>query len=610
MYLSQKNNKMAKIFNNPINIGEAIQNKLFPTILMWNRLEGRPRTHNFDKALKAEVRDALWMLCKQWQMGEFKGEDAGSPVFSKIKINSSELSEYSLGNGLKQPIDNTIPMETLVEQKKIPMERNATKISLDIRLQIGKYWVKLLKSKSLGSYFSKYVAFYGFSFPVKDRSTDFIYAHKEELQQWLAISGRCVDGYEIVKTIYSGDGASKNIVLDDPAHQAGLDEMGLELIKFFENNLFQPHHSDNAWLPDRLEYKASFADDSSKKNTLKAEEYYHGHLDWYAFNLETTNTNSQVNRETFTDTFIPTPVEFDGMPDKRWWKFEDHKTSFGDVTPATTDLSKLLLIEFGLTFANDWFLLPFTLPIGSISEIQGLTVTNNFGDNIWIEASEKGGSVLPDWSVFRQTSETLNKKLFLCPAAIKVQEGNPTEEIYLIRDEMANMVWGIEKVVPSSIGKGVQGGEYAIQKRQYHEKIIGVNEVFDFTANVYYRAMTDVPENWIPFIPVHADGHRRQIQLQRGSMLRIIDGDTLTPEKIKPLTNILREGLEIKPNPLPYIIHAEEITRRGIKVIQGFQRTRGLDGRVYVWFGTKKKTGRGEGHSGLAFDQLENVNTK
>jgi hypothetical protein len=44
--------------------------RLLPTIMKWNRLECRPRTRNFDRALQAEVRDALWMLTKQWQMGD------------------------------------------------------------------------------------------------------------------------------------------------------------------------------------------------------------------------------------------------------------------------------------------------------------------------------------------------------------------------------------------------------------------------------------------------------------------------------------------------------------------------------------------------------------
>ena len=61
-------------------INEAISVRAFPTITMWNRLEGRPRKDDFDRALKAEIRDPLWMLTKQWQMGEFLGDDAGSPL--------------------------------------------------------------------------------------------------------------------------------------------------------------------------------------------------------------------------------------------------------------------------------------------------------------------------------------------------------------------------------------------------------------------------------------------------------------------------------------------------------------------------------------------------
>lgn len=75
---------MANYHVENIQAAAALRQKFFPTSLMWNRLEGRPRTYNFDRAMRAEVRDALWMLTKQWQMGEFQGDDAGSPVFAKI----------------------------------------------------------------------------------------------------------------------------------------------------------------------------------------------------------------------------------------------------------------------------------------------------------------------------------------------------------------------------------------------------------------------------------------------------------------------------------------------------------------------------------------------
>ena len=55
-----------------------------PSITAYNRLEATPRTANFDRSLKAEVRDAMWMLTRQWQFGEFEGEDAASAAAAQI----------------------------------------------------------------------------------------------------------------------------------------------------------------------------------------------------------------------------------------------------------------------------------------------------------------------------------------------------------------------------------------------------------------------------------------------------------------------------------------------------------------------------------------------
>lgn len=115
--------------------------------------------------------------------------------------------------------------------------------------------------------------------------------------------------------------------------------------------------------------------------------------------------------------------------------------------------------------------------------------------------------------------------------------------------------------------------------------------------------MTQVPEHWIPFLPVHVDGTNREIQLQRSKMLRIIEGDIRAPERVEPATALLREGLEQQLKQ-PYFVHEEEVLRSGIIVSQQFQRTRWTNGQVYTWLGMHKKTGRGEGSSGLAFDQI------
>jgi hypothetical protein len=73
-------------------MAEALQQRLIPTITVWNRLEGRPRTDNFDRSLTAEIRDPLWMLTRQWQLGEFEGDDAGSPISAKIRMHTTRLT--------------------------------------------------------------------------------------------------------------------------------------------------------------------------------------------------------------------------------------------------------------------------------------------------------------------------------------------------------------------------------------------------------------------------------------------------------------------------------------------------------------------------------------
>lgn len=611
-------------------IQHDILNKLHPTVVMWNRLEGRPRTHNFDRAFKAEVRDALWMLTKQWQMGEFKGDDAGSPVFAKVHIATSQLNKYKASNQQVQTFEDSVPLEAKVEQKKIPFLREGKELSIDIRLEMGRYWLKLIK-KDYINYISKFIKEYTFHLPIKDKTTDYIYAHKDVWQQYAAISGRCMDGYNLYGYLKSPPihKVSDNISLAiSNSEKTGIDKLGEVFCKWFETLYYQPiEEKNNAWLPERLEYQfACSAPETSKEKVLIAEEYYHGHLDWYGFDIDAKlqslgNTNepdSPDTEKTFTNTFIPAQVQFDGMPDTRWWKFEDGKTNLGDIKPSTTDLAKLLLMQFGLVYANDWFLIPFTLPIGSLATIKGMSVTNTFGERFWIEASGSGNdNNWQRWNMFNLKTKgsnlsNANTGILLAPSSIKVQESNPLEEVCLIRDEMANMVWGLETIVSLPNGFGQKGNESGLQVRQFHKNLInnGLNVGTDpFKAKISYLAMTSVPENWIPFIPVHKANDNREIQLQRSSMLRIIEGDPAKPIKVKPKTGILRHGLDETP-PNAFYLHEEEVPRAGVRVSQAFQRTRWTNGEVFTWLGMQKYTGRGEGNSGLAFDQIVDVNIR
>jgi hypothetical protein len=300
------------------------------------------------------------------------------------------------------------------------------------------------------------------------------------------------------------------------------------------------------------------------------------------------------------------------MPNTRWWTFEDHAINFGDIDASTTDLAKLLFMEFALVYANDWFVIPCTLPSGSLAKIQGLAVTNVFGERFWITAADQtSGEDTTRWSMFTINvrnapagSPDADLTLLLLPTISKELSGPMLEEVFLVRDEVANMAWGVEKTIQQATGVSRSGKEVAAQTLNYLQGLIGAGSPPPpLTAPSRYQVMSSVPENWIPFIPVHVPGNNRTIQLQRAAMPRILLGDTSPPQKVQPLTAILRQGLDANPAQT-YFIHEEEVPRAGTRVTQYYANTRWSGGAIFTWLRAQKQVGRGEASSGLGFDRL------
>ncbi|MFW5941898.1 MAG: hypothetical protein ACOCXI_08865 [Chloroflexota bacterium] len=605
---------------------------ILPVLPLFNRLEARPRTHDFDQALRAEVRDALWMLAKQWQMGEFLGDDAGSPVTARVHVEKTMLTKYRPAQHPAEAFDDSVPLEAKVEQRPIPFQAGDVEISLDLRLLMGRHWARLLdKNGYPDSLRQSYVEHFGVHDPQPDDRDDVYYAaNRQSWRKHAAAAGRLVDGKKLYDDIVLDSGQHVLTVGADAGDHTDLIALGERFVQWFDELYYQPPRDapGDAWLPSRLEYQfAASAPHNDGEKVFSAREYYHGHLDWYNFSVEPdTETLGEVEPrplpEEFdtpiTRSFIPTPIQFGGMPHTRWWTFEEGRTNFGDIRPDTTDLNKLLLIEFGLVYANDWFLLPLTLPAGTVAAVRGLSVTNVFGENFWIVATGRGRDDDPDrWTMYSMDVAGLDRRpadlsLIIVPSVPKIQEGRPREEVRLVRDEVANMVWGIESVVPLPGGISAPGREAARDTLRFLRRIIAAGEPPqengpEPAANLRYKIMSSVPENWIPFIATHEEDSIRETRLQRGSMPRILEGDPEERvEKVKPRTNLLRPGLDQTPK-VAYFIDEEEVPRAGVNLTQSFQRARWYNGRVYTWLGVRKRTGRGEASSQLRFDYLQPV---
>lgn len=62
-------------------------------------------------------------------------------------------------------------------------------------------------------------------------------------------------------------------------------------------------------------------------------------------------------------------VDYLGMPNKRYWAFENGQLNYGRLNVNTTDLATLVFAEFGLLFRNDRMIIPFKVPVGSLCEV-------------------------------------------------------------------------------------------------------------------------------------------------------------------------------------------------------------------------------------------------
>ena len=538
-----------------------------PIVRGWNRLEGRPRSADFERSLRAEVRDPLWFLTRQWQYGEFEGEDAGSPIEALAAVSTRAIGSFSLG-ATESAYDVTIPLEVRVERESIPFD-------LMLHMQAGRLFERLLVADGVGTRYGDYVG----QWPLAAAAVD-----GEPTPDGDALLGagsdHLFDASALIAAVRDG---SHGTVVDGfsgmtAPEKAKLVGAGIKLLTWFDGAYAQPGAgvAASAWQPDRLGYGFACA---TPEVRLLASNYRGGSLDWIDFDAA-ARTDAGAAPTPQVLSFMPAGISFGGMPNPRYWEMESARTEFGHIDANTNDLAKLLLTEFMLLYSNDWCLFPLELDIGTLTRVQGLLVTDVFGEQTLVRPADRGRDAeWQRWSMFRLTGDDVEAAgLLLVPALPTMLEAPPSEQVRFLRDEMANMAWAVEHRVASVLGDPFDPAVYNTPPAPL--AAAGV-------AN--YVLGTSVPENWRPFIPVRKPGTTRSIKLQRAQL----------PVGDRPIRG------QVLRVPSPYFIEEEEIPRAGRIVDRRFQRARWIDGTAFLWIGRRSTSGRGEGSSGLAFDHIE-----
>ena len=610
------------------------------------------------------------MLTRQWQLGEFEGEDSGSPIYVNVVNRQDEISGV-LQNRDVFEYDGSMPLEVFVERTSPEVTTSkangGTDSQLDLQMQVrlGLQFHSevdvLLKDILVDTAeirrFKRFLAQDPeLRFELNQKQTEF---EVEVTKKFISIvKWRVINIYKATGNLNSAEILMRKIdeyfeENPNPDHSvpAAVKKAVLHAIEnlkiWWYGKKEQPHAVNrepaffeglpenlSTWNSRRLEYDfkvqitpKDLAGNLTGKLILDASGYKEDHLDWYSFTVSNESTEDleltskkQAQNQPWPPYPIATRFKFAGMPEKRWWNFEDTHVDFGSISPKMNNIASILLMEFALVYSPDWFVIPCRMSVGSVNKIDKLAVLDCFGDETLIEPAGNTESELhmkqsdkswDSWGMFTLSEKYKDRDkqhftpyFFLPPALDYVLTGLPLEEVRMLRDETANLVWAVERTYRTFYGEPVSGYDHSVllQKRTTDVLLLDEDDGGEESDKpLKYKLMTGVPRNWIPFIPVHTtnltsgpvDPIQKQIELQRASMINAADQSC-----IRPNSRLLNEVQS------PYYIDEVEVPRDGISVSESCQMTVWHSGDNFLWIGRKKLYGAHEGSSGLLFDTV------
>ncbi|EWC59873.1 hypothetical protein UO65_4876 [Actinokineospora spheciospongiae] len=545
------------------------------SITTWTRLEPRARSGDLRPATEAQLHDPLWSLGRQWQFGEFLGDDAGSPVWVRVRGTASTVTAFRAGSAPREDYDPDVPLEAVAEREQ------THRTDLRAAAESGQRLSRVLTAAGLPAVAAAVLR----EFPMPAPGPH----EPESARRYLAVlAGRAVHGdafaAESLHLVPAGT-LPPRLGLDPTATAAAVPVVEEWLAWHYGRRL----HGPESWDPTRLEHRFTVAARvDGAEVALRAPEYPGGRLDWPDFTAAGADGLAPAARqEKVVSTTFAAPASFPGMPARRYWEFEDARTTIGGVEAAPEDLARMLLAEFATVYSSDWYAVPLDVPVGSLTRLTSVVVADTFSSVLGgptlapLPGTGKGDA---HWSLFTlsTTSGGRLRALFLPPSTGRGLDGEPVEEVLFARDEDANQAWAVEKKVTDAIGGALdRTGE------PFTPHVPGATEA----GALRYRLATAVPVNWIPMLPVET--RPGAVVLRRAHLVRHHpDG---TQEEVAPLGELLSATHDVRE---------EEIPREGAQVTRATQYTRGADGRHHLWTGRRKRPGTGESASGLRFDSL------
>ncbi len=571
------------------------------------RVEPKTRRDDLTESLRCSVYDPLWMLSRQWQMGEFRANNAGTALSVKCKFTQEDCS-----------LD---PIEPATESV------NPT-IDLMAKIESAMYYVNLLRKH--GQYSQEKLCSLKEMFPLDWEVHEEMIGYREQCkykdvaERERALNDRLSQFRNTFKRkAFDGKALYESV----KSSNAKVDLLYKE---WFKHTYFPCSEGKNGnWNNQELSYTVRV---NAGSRTFRGDRYQGGRVSWHTVDRCTAVNKSQKREDTerVTISSLPTIATYQGAPNKRLWQFEDHRVYLGNSEEQQSAANELFM-KFATMYSNDWMMIPFDTKVGKYITVENISIQDTFGETKVICNTEKGvdNSVNTFYSnnVYEPNANGTNdiaKGLFYAPQLVNTIEGKPVEQVDLLRDEMANMIWGVESIVSDGCGTTIDQKTRAVRLGEIVDKhneemmptqsgvvefdVEGTRNLDRSHAAFKYKLQTKVPFNWIPFLPqrMQNDKSGREIALRRGKMPCFLVNENMESDilPVKPVTTILSEGLN-GGSYKPMYINEEEVQQTGIKLIKNYQRARWINGKTYNWLGMYKKLANFSENSGLSYDVLK-----
>ena len=581
--------------------------------MSWVRLEAASVDPQLVEGLQARVADPLWMLSRQWRTGEFTGEDAADPILVSLRAESVRPRTLRWPGGADVDLAAAdTPLEPLVEREAVRDGAAAARVTVEL----GRLLVRALARAGVPpAATARLLREFAVRLPPDD-GTDPAGRRRLEL-----LARASLDGTRLERAL-PADSRALDGFLASRVPDATARRTVVQVVTAWRDAAaatFAEPAGRTAWDASRLEYACVLESptvDGGAVRLTTGDGYPGGRLAWHSFDVEPARPGNRPPQpkqplqppsqpapkpQVREVELLPMPLRFAGMPAARFWELEDTTVWFGGIEAAPDDLARVAVAGYATVQGDDWYLVPFRLPVGTLTEVTRLDVLDDMGDVTSVPAAAVADGAARAFRFFELAGDPQPRRgrapmLFLPPTVDTTEASRPVEDVAFVRDEALDVAWAVERRIESrwsgaAVDLAARTGDAAAPLPRTAP---GVG------APWVLRIATPAPQTWVPLVPVTLTEDAGSavppgtIMFQRGRR----------PATGSPGATVGARGRLLEPDSR-LLLHEEEIPRSGIRVVRRWQSARAPSGRLLTWLGRRKGPGRGETTSGVLFDTLD-----